>query len=92
MQRSDIAAGGPAALGTGLVVVGGVGGWLVGEAVGFGLGFPLGGAAGALIPQSGQLSVIWSVAPFMVLLALALLFARSRPEAYEVREPRTQMA
>jgi hypothetical protein len=81
MDPQDIASTGPAGLGAALLVIGGVGGWLVGEIVGLGLGFPLGAeAAGA--GSAGQAAVIWTVAPFMLLLALGLFTARARPEAF----------
>lgn len=82
MEPGDIATTGPAALGSAFLVIGGVGGWVVGIIVGLGLGFSLGIPGFAQAGESGQAGVIWSVAPFMLLLALALFTARARPEAY----------
>lgn len=82
MDAEDIATTGPAGLGTAFMVIGGVGGWLVGMIVSAGLGGQLGIPGFAQFGQGGEVGTIWSVAPFMLLLLLALFTARSRPEAF----------
>ncbi len=66
--------------GTAAMVVGALGGWFTGMALSLGAGGRLG------LPGFGQTggdtSVIAGVAPFMLLLLLALLLCRSRPELF----------
>lgn len=79
MAPGDVSTG-RAGIGTLLMVVGGVGGWLVGMLVSAGAG----GAFGmpGFGQEGGEMGVIAAVAPFMVLMVIALLLCRPRPELY----------
>ncbi|MDR5682568.1 MAG: QueT transporter family protein [Armatimonadota bacterium] len=81
MASADIGAG-PAGLGTALMVIGAVGGWLVGMVVAAGLGGAFGMPGFGQFGRGGAASVVWGVTPFMAALALALLTCRPRPELY----------
>lgn len=81
LPAEDVASRGPAALGTALMAVGGVGGWVVGMLVSLGAGARI-GPAGFQPGTGGQTSVVATVAIFMAALAAALFLARSRPELF----------
>jgi hypothetical protein len=81
MPTEDIGTGN-AGLGTTLMVIGAIAGWLVGMLVSVGLDFSLGIPGMAQADESGQVSVIWSVAPFMLALLAAMFTCRARPQLY----------
>jgi energy-coupling factor transport system substrate-specific component len=83
MAAEDISERGPAPIGTALMAIGGVGGWVVGMLVGLGVGEAIGPAGFGQTP--GNTAVIATVAPFMAALLLALVLARSRPDLFERR-------
>jgi energy-coupling factor transport system substrate-specific component len=82
MAAEDIPVG-RAGIGTLLMVVGGIGGWLVGMAVSAGVGPGVFGMEGfGLFGEGGEPSVILSVAPFMLALVAALFLCKPRPDLY----------
>jgi energy-coupling factor transport system substrate-specific component len=81
MAADDIGSG-PAGLGSALMVIGAVGGWLVGMVVAAGLGGAFGMPGFGQFGRGGAADVIWGVTPFMIMLALALLSCRPRAELY----------
>ena len=71
MDREEIGQG-AAGLGTALMVIGALGGWVVGMAISAGAGGAFGIPGFGQAGEGGEIGVIASVAPFMLALAAAL--------------------
>jgi energy-coupling factor transport system substrate-specific component len=84
MAPGDVATTGPAGLGTLLIVVGSLGGWVVGMGLSLMEGGLLGAPGFAQFGEGETMSVIAGVAPFMAAVLVGAFLARSRPDLFSL--------